>query len=160
MNCSEARTWLLSAEPAALQTDGAGPLAEHLRSCEVCRAAADRILEGMREIDALLQTPSHSLPLSYQAASRKRMGNRRHVYSALAAAASLVLALVFVERSGRDAEPRGSAASSGTRASIAADPAANFDMRMLDAPVVNVPAGHNAVVFRTSNPRITVVWHY
>jgi hypothetical protein len=30
----------------------------------------------------------------------------------------------------------------------------------LEAPGVELPPGRNAVVFRTSNPKITVVWYY
>ena len=50
MICAEAVNKILEAEAAELQGLGGGPLAEHIRGCAHCRAAAEAVLDGQHRL--------------------------------------------------------------------------------------------------------------
>ncbi|HEX7051979.1 MAG TPA: hypothetical protein VF188_17355 [Longimicrobiales bacterium] len=160
MNCNDARERLLEAEPAELAGRGESELAAHLRTCARCAGAAARLLEGQALLDARLAAfrPRASvdqllerLPLAagrveaaVAGASGRTSPSRRRLRAAAAvplAAAAVVAILVFR----REPPPR---------PLPVAEPSAGT------VPAVRVPAGRDAAIFRTANPKITIVWIY
>ena len=102
MNCETARELLLTAAPAELEGSTENPLADHLRTCPACRAAAEQLLSAHRALrdvlgagqsadaaDEVVQAAIRSAERRRAAAWRVRLG------LPLAAAAVLVGLLVL-----------------------------------------------------------------
>ena len=171
MVCSAYLDAMKEADPAALRGEGETALASHIRTCARCRTAAARVLRA----DARLAAWLGSAPLAVSEAARPgqmhsraqatgnarqksdaaRFGSarrgrvRRVVRKALPIAALIALVVAIdqgVERVTRVAPPDTAQASAPDA--------------VLETPDVDVQPGQNAVVFRTSNPKITVVWYY
>jgi hypothetical protein len=129
---------MLEAEPSELEGGGTGELATHLRECSPCAEAARRITGTTRDLAIMLQ-PAASIAGIGTTVARRR---RRYGAAALAAAASVALILLRAPGGREIALPPDTA--------LATEP----------TPVISVPPGHNALVFRTRDPKITVVWYY
>ena len=140
MDCAAAREALLSIDLEELASGGDGALAEHLRSCPDCAAATLAIVAATERL-AVDLTPATSIAMQ-----RPRTLPNRPLLIRSATAAGLVGAVLL----GARAFQHGS-----TRVDPVSAPASTTTL-----PAVTVPPGQNAVVFRTSNPRITVVWYY
>lgn len=54
MTCETARELLLTADPADLEGSTGSPLADHLRTCPACRAAAEQLLTAQRVLRDVL----------------------------------------------------------------------------------------------------------
>lgn len=139
MDCRTIREALLEAEPAALVEGAAGPLGDHLASCPACAAAAARILSGTARLGEDLTPRGSFEPSAFPRPVAARRGWRA---AALAAAAAITLLLTRGTQ--KPAPP-----VSGP------EPEASTQL-----PMVTVPEGRNAMVFRTADPHITVVWFY
>ncbi len=172
MNCHEALEWLLEAGPDELAGVGDSPAAAHLRSCARCTAAAARLLEGQHALAASLDGLRPRL--SADEALDRVLGASPSESGVARAVARLAR-----WRGGAPARPTRLPARWRRWAVAAALPAAAAGFAALlltgDAPppaplpvshlaertpALSVPAGRNAAVFTTSNPRITVVWYY
>ncbi|MGH7502744.1 MAG: hypothetical protein ACREL7_13435 [Longimicrobiales bacterium] len=165
MECRSFVDAMMEAEPAVLRGKGATALAVHIRTCIRCARRAQLVLGATEALAAELDIRSEAKDAARSrvivAAAGARPGirqstwrarTRRSVLVALPAAAALVLA-VGLDRLGDD----GANAPAVDSASVTQP---SPDMGGLESPDVVVRPGQNAVVFRTSNPKITVVWYY
>lgn len=135
MECTTARERLLTAEPDELMLDRDHLLSAHLRTCADCRARAERIMSSTRALARALEPGATMRPVAIPAA------RQRHRRPALAAAAALALL--------------------ATGHGVLLDSVVTTEPSPSGATVdVTVPVGQNAMVFRTSDPTITVVWFY
>jgi hypothetical protein len=131
----EARNALLIAEPDELRGLGETPLAQHIRSCAECRAAATRILAVTAMLSAELTASArvHRKPV------RSRVWP---VWLALPVAAA-ISGIALVRTSAEVRPPR-----DGAIADV---------QRPVSTPVVNTPPNRNVAVFKAAE-NITVVW--
>ncbi len=158
MRCSEARRGLLEADRVDLTGQGTSPLAQHLQLCSRCRSIADFVLQeedrmGAQmaeavttpDLDRLLEDalgprakPTDQPPLRPRTSTRlKRVG-----FSLIPLAAAAALATLFLRP-----DP-----------SLPGDPYAPPQRTAgLD---LEVPGGQNAVVLKTNDPDITVLWFF
>lgn len=151
MTCEAARELLLTADPAELEGSTRSPLADHLRTCPACRAAAEQLLTAqwaLRDVlgagqsahttDAVVQTAIRSAERRRAAARRLRLG------LPLAAAAVLVGLLVL---------RRGPKPLSTPPAHEAFAAQARFS--------VSVPPGRNVLVLQQPDTsHVIVVWFF
>lgn len=183
MKCADARTELLTAEPAELEGIGASPLAEHIRGCDRCRAAARMILDQQAALAQALVAA----------------GRPAHTADQAADAVLAVVAGDDTSPGSQEADPPEAGAGRGARARVVPlDTARRWAARRamnwrLWAPVtlaaalaavllawprydwqvppparaaaptqvaVSAPPGKNVVVFGTRNPDIKVIWFY
>lgn len=157
MNCEAVLELLLEADLEELEGRGDSPVAAHVRSCARCADVARRLLAGERLLAAALDEirPSASadeaiagLHVDETVRTPLRLGRRPRWRPGLAAALPLAaaagLALLLLRDDATPPEPLPIAR--------VAEHAAG--------PVVTVPVGSNAAIFKTSNPKITVVWFY
>ncbi|HEX6590013.1 MAG TPA: hypothetical protein VF039_13495 [Longimicrobiales bacterium] len=155
MNCSSARDALLDAELDELRGRGDTPLAEHVRTCDACRADADRILAATAALGRALDTDVAARSSRAERArggardarnAGRRQGARplRFVVPLVAAAAAAAALLVAAPRIARQAQV----------APYTPPP------RVPSAPVVNATGDGGVAVMNTADPTITVVWSY
>jgi hypothetical protein len=157
MTCDEARALLLEAEPEELKGTGGSPLSLHLSACPRCAAAAARVLEATRELDAHLATASHGSGVDAVLARLADAGTlggeglhgrpqRRWgpaVWGSLALAAAAA-GLVFVTRTPAPMHE-------GTPRTTASAP---------PLPLVEASNAATVAVIQTDNPDITVLWFF
>lgn len=155
MRCEEAIELMLEAELEELAGRGDSALAAHVRSCARCAATAERLLAGQRLLAAALDEVQPRVSADEVIAGARlhrkapsplgsrRLG-RRGLAAAVPLAAAAALALLLLRDDPAAPEPF---------------PIARFAEHAAD-PVLTVPAGSNAAIFKTSNPKITVVWFY
>lgn len=125
MNCVEARGAMLIADAAELRGDGDTPLATHIASCGAC----SRIAIGFR-------TDLRHLSTSVARRSSRRIA----LFTALPAAAAILIVATIVVREGPAERP----------ALTAQRPA-----RVVS---VDVAPGQRAAVLKTADSSVTVVW--
>jgi hypothetical protein len=189
MRCQEAAELLLEVEPAELAGEGDSRLAEHLRGCGRCAAVGARLLAGERVLGEALAGggawalgSAGTLAEVVAGARGERPGGRREirgVEEALSEFEARAAEPVIDDGGVRWLNPRSrlvaavavplAAAASlvlilvpwwgGIRPEPLPLPVMRLAERTPPAGVV-VPAGRDAVLFRTSNPKITVVWIY
>lgn len=145
MNCRTARERILEADPAELEAQSESPLGQHLLDCGECRAAAQRVLDGMvllnRELAAVRR---RSVGEALTRLSRKRT-SLPYTLVPWALAASILFAVVVT----RPWEVRSTV------------PKLELALRQeAPVPVVEDAGGASVVMFPTINPQITVVWFY
>ena len=151
MNCELALERMLDADPEELEGRGDSELVAHIRRCGRCQAVAAELLAGHEMLAAQIHSVDvdrgveRVLP-AVRRASIQRVRRRRLIRFALPAAAAAVLALLVT----RDPVP--SMPLVDPQAQIAGQPPGQQTVRL--AP------NTNAVVLKTNNPKITVVWFY
>ena len=151
MNCDTARALLLTADPAELEGSTGSPLADHLRTCPSCRAAAEQLLTAQRALREVLRggQSANAGDEEVQAAIRSaqlRRAAARRVRLGLPLAAAAVLAGLLVLRHTPDFPLR-------TDIRDATAVPARFS--------VTAPPGRNVLVLQppdTSN--VIVVWFF
>lgn len=103
MNCETARELLLTADPAELEGSTGSPLADHLRTCPACRAAAEQVLTAHRALRDVLgagqaaDAADEVVHAAIRSAQRRRAAARR-ARLGLPLAAAAVLAGLLVLR--------------------------------------------------------------
>lgn len=103
MNCETARELLLTADPPELEGSTGSPLADHLRTCPACRAAAEQLLTAQRALRDVLgagqstDAADEVVQAAIRSAERRRATARR-VRLGLPLAAAAVLAGLLVLR--------------------------------------------------------------
>jgi hypothetical protein len=135
MNCLEARQVMLTAEPAELRGLGQTELASHIRSCQACGQAAQRVLLATDLLAAKLDSTA-------RATRKPARWSRQPAWLALPIAAALAAVLVS-RRPDELVLPR-----VGNLQDV---------KRPVVQPVVNAPANRNVAVFKATE-KITVVW--
>lgn len=152
MNCELALKRMLEADPEELDGRGDSELVAHIAQCSRCRAVAAEILAGQESLAAGIKhvetmgDVDAMLPAIRRAAAQ-RMKRRMLARFAVPLAVAAALALLVVG----DREP----------AALDADPSVQLGRSRLQAEqTVRLSPNTNAIVFKTSNPKITVVWFY
>jgi hypothetical protein len=183
MTCHEMTERMLDAELDELSGIGGTPLALHVRRCIPCRTAARTIVAGTRRLAMdVLETDAPAIR-----AARSRSSRRRGLLVASVAAAAITLLLSSrggedthpialpatvavvtrpAERPDATPLPRARPVPPAVRrpapAQRASAPAPSTVAAAMgdDVPhvTVDVPTGKQAVVMRTANPLVTVVW--
>jgi hypothetical protein len=145
--CEAYRDRLLGAEPSELRPGASTDLADHVRGCAGCRAAAREIL---RADDALAHALAGGLaavpPLDAAALVAKGLETRtrpvaRARWMALAVAASIAALVLLSRRESRL-------------------PGVELAARLANPVTVDAPADRNVAVIATTNPDITVLWFF
>jgi len=151
MTCAQALDQMLEAEPAELHADAPGDLARHLRGCDACRNAAERIVAAQAELASGLAALAAAgareevrvRPIGSAPSAMRRWALRAAL--PLAAAASLLLVLRRPSSSPQD--------------SRVAAAAIQRDM-MHEEALVEPGPGQSVAVMATRDPEVTVVWLY
>ncbi len=144
MTCDEARDLLLEAEPEALRGTGTSALALHLAGCAECRAMAVRVLAQQAALDRALTAMAEA-----RLAAPARPARRRWRLATWGLAAAAGLAALLLARPDRpDGDGR-----------LAAPPRLASAPAAVDVDVSATP-GRNAVVMKTADPTITIVWFF
>ena len=150
MNCDLAFEHMLEADPVELAGQDDSELAAHVAQCSRCAAVAAEILagqealaQGIRQLQAE-GSVEDLLPGVRRAAATPRRRWLTRVALPLAAAAALALLIV------------------GDRSTV---PPPESTLQIADAlprpeQSVRLAPNTNAIVFKTSNPKITVLWFY
>ena len=171
MMCSHMRELMLVAELDELGGVGATSLAAHVRQCDRCRLVARRIAAGTRRFGtelALAEATGSPVPRT-----RRAWARRAWLTGAIGLAAAASFAIVVTrQRDGwtpssgapleylpdEDSASPPSFADPITEAAVV-EPIPDL---MLSPPLeqvsVDVPEGRRAVVMKTRNPSMTVVW--
>lgn len=104
MTCESTRELLLTADPAELEGSSGSPLADHLRTCPACRAAAERLLTAHQALrDALgagraSAAATEAVQIAIQSAERRRRAARRIRLGLPLAAAAVLVGLLVLRR--------------------------------------------------------------
>ena len=146
--CTSRLEALLDADVAELDGSGDSDLAQHVRSCDQCRAAAEHVLATNHALDSALDATvepdvdallarARLRPVPGTTALRPLRGRRWPIVAAAAAIGALML--------GRGDRP------------LPGDP----PLLLSEATVtLDVPAGQDVAVLQTDNPDITVLWFF
>lgn len=146
MECVTAQSRMLEADVEELHGDASTDLGRHLASCDRCRAAASRIVEGERDMAAALgaiEPPrAYSSTASPPKADTRRVQWLRWVPALPVAAA---IAGLIIVGSGDDTPDLHAPRTQLSRGS----PTVRLDQQ-----------NGNMVMLKTDNPKITVLWFY
>lgn len=142
MTCEEALERLLEADPEVLGGIESGDLAAHLASCPGCRARARRVLQGEAALDAALASLTEARASRFATAAPARWWPPRWGLAAAAAVAAIVVGTWWRQPPVVTAPPE----------LVRAEPPVDVD--------VSPAADRSAVVFRTADPSITVIWFF
>jgi hypothetical protein len=134
------------AELAELRGEGSTVLAVHVRQCSGCARRAGMLVQATDVLAGMLEADGRDAELEVH---RIRAIVRRTWPGRLAAASIAAAALLLFAVGLNRLDPGGPPDAVVTDASS-----------LQATPEVEIPTGRNAVVFRTSNPKITVVWYY
>ena len=150
MNCEMALEQMLESDVEDLTGESGTDLAAHIVTCERCQTVASEIVDGQRRladslramearrnVDAVLDQ------VRAQATRRRRRARALGALVPFAAAAALAL-LVTRDRTGPVPSGLDLVESSAE----------------VSRPLVRLPPGTNAMLLKTDNPKITVVWFY
>jgi hypothetical protein len=157
MNCNDAHARLLEADPATLEGQDGSPLATHLHSCAACRARAQAILRGesllarelardvpVPDLEAILTKAEeeNEVPTLPFFTRRVRMAPWSRAGALVPLAAAAVMAALML----------------GRTPSL---PGPEFTPEPIPPGLeVEIPEGQDVAVLATSNPDITVLWHF
>jgi anti-sigma factor RsiW len=146
VNCRAALDQLLEADSAVLAGLGETELADHVRACPRCAAAAAAMLRTQASLQASLDAVRPRVPveMALGRAQWRRPSWRRRWWIAAApvAAAAGIAAIILLSRSVPTPVPTQPPATQATA----------------ERPIVTAPAGHNVAVFQTDDPNIVIVW--
>ena len=149
MNCELALEQMLEADPEELAARGDSDLASHIAGCKRCRAVASEILatqemlaESLRTWEAEGAVDTVLQGVRVQVRTDRRRARMRVALLPLAAAA--VFTLVVTSDMWRSVPP------------VPSPPTSAVERR----PSFAIPPATNAVLLKTDNPKITVVWFY
>ena len=189
MICDDMLELMLEADPAELEGRGNSTLAGHLRDCTRCGRVAAQLLTDTRRLDKALESRRAMPARPLEAAARPSLWRPIVMFGALAAAivlfvfmkrvpdgpGPLVASVVAtpriiavptaasVARVPRTTHPRRFEAASPVQAKrFESVPALEVSASAEAVAMVSVdpPPGKRAIVMRTSDPNITVVWLY
>ena len=151
MNCELALEQMLEADPEELAVRGESDLASHLAGCERCRAVASEMLAGQEVLAKNLRTweAEGAVDTVLQGVRVQVRADRRRARTRVALlplAAAAVFTLVVTSDMWRSVPP----APSPPTSAIAVERRPSFA----------IPPVTNAVLLKTDNPKITVVWFY
>jgi anti-sigma-K factor RskA len=164
VTCHDARE-LLAHEDLGVALEPGTPLAEHLAGCADCRRLAEALRADLAELGVAYRaidssTPARTFAERAMAAasdtttgpppagvSTIRRGRWTWMLIPVGIAAAAVLAVV-----GNGVLNRGAPTTAPLAAAVAPP--------VEPGVTVEVPNGHNAIVFETKNPKISVVWIY
>lgn len=168
--CEAYRDRLLDAEPSEFRVDASTDLADHVRGCAGCRAAAREIL---RADDALAHALAAGLAAVPQLDAAAVVANALATRTRPAGAA---VGAPPMNRRGAPVEGRGALGARArwmalaVAASIAAllllarrelpPPGVELAPRLATPVTVEAPADRNVAVIPTTNPDITVLWFF
>lgn len=144
MKCIDARDAMLVADATELRGDGDTAIATHLRTCDVCKADARRILDNNVALDDHLDALT----------SKNDVRVARHTSHKSAAwymRAAAVIACVGV--AGTLLKQNMTSHTNEIR------PLQFAERAPLSMPQVNAKAAGDVAVMRTANPSITVIWY-
>jgi hypothetical protein len=149
MNCAAAREMMLDADPSELDGTIESELIQHVRTCALCSAAAQRIITAERELRHALRNAAPRLAAdeAIRRATRRRLAPYRRAWPAIALAAAATLAALLVGR------PETTGPSLPPTPPPPPPPAGS-------GLAVEAPPGRSVAVFRTDNPDIVVIWFY
>jgi hypothetical protein len=128
MNCNDARAALLIADPDDLASDGSMPLALHLRGCAQCQSIAMSLTNDL----TAMRVMTH------------RRSTRRTTRLVLLAGIPVAAAIAGIVVTLPEKEQ--------------APAAAEVNTHRTNVVSVEVARGQHATVFKTSDPKVTVVW--
>jgi len=152
MTCRDVRILLLEAEADELRGMGTSPVADHIRGCAPCAAAAGDILRATEALDGYLSDAPHGVDLDALVDGMVRDRSRRvtpirrwrpAVWASVAMAAAAA-AVIFVAR----------------------QPIADGDPEITHAVATALPTlvassgAATVAVIETDNPDITVLWFF
>jgi hypothetical protein len=153
MNCNTAHELMLTAEVDELEARTDGHLAQHVRGCARCRAAAEHLLATQREIrDALAASqprrpPAEAARLAVQAWGGRQVATQRLRLVVPLAAAAVLAGLLVWRRAG---EP--------LRAPPAPAPAPPTTSARFS---ITAPPGRSVAVLQQSDTSsVIVVWFF
>jgi hypothetical protein len=165
------RELMLVADVEELAGVGATPFAAHVRECDRCRVVARRIAAGTRRFGTELALEATSATPVTE--SRSRRARRRWLTGVVGVAAAACVAIILTRQADTwtpsvapvlelaPNEDSGAPTSFGEPIAEAAVVEPIPDL-MLSPPLeqvsVDVPEGRSAVVMKTRNPSMTVVW--
>ena len=165
MICPEMRQQMLDADLDELTGLGGTPLARHIAACEPCRVAGRGIAAGTRRFAA-------ERPIQIRATPTPSKARRGWLTGAIGLAAACLTFLVARAETNWAPEPRLADATLGAAvapaelpvpdhsfAPTASDPVVDAPIDVVDPLVsVEVPEGRRALVMKTRNPSMTVIW--
>lgn len=150
VNCEMALDQMLESDVEDLTGESGTELAAHIVACERCQAVASEIVEGQRRLADSLRAMEAVRTVDVvldevrsQATRRRRRARAFGVLVPLAAAAALAL-LVTSDRSG----------------TVPSDAVIPEIAIAVPPTLVRLPPATNAILLKTDNPKITVVWFY
>ncbi len=150
VNCEMALDQMLESDVEDLTGESGTELAAHIAACERCQAVASEIVEGQRRLADSLRAMESGRTVDVvldevrsQATRRRRRARAFGVLVPLAAAAALAL-LVTSDRSG----------------TVPSDAVIPEIAIAVPPTLVRLPPATNAMLLKTDNPKITVVWFY
>ena len=150
VNCEMALDQMLESDVEDLTGESGTELAAHIVACERCQAVASEIVEGQRRLADSLRAMEAVRTVDVvldevrsQATRRRRRARAFGVLVPLAAAAALALLVT--------SDPSGTVPSDAVIPEIAI---------AVPPTLVRLPPATNAILLKTDNPKITVVWFY
>jgi len=171
MMCSEMREQMLVADLDELAGVGATPFAAHLRECDRCRGVARRITSGTLRFGtelALAAATGSPVP-----GTRRAWARRAWLTGAVGLAAAACFAIVVTRQRNvwtpmsaapleylpsEDSTAPPSFADPINEAAVVEPMPDLMPSPPLDQVSIDVPEGRRAVVMKTRNPSMTVVW--
>ncbi len=152
VNCEMALEQMLESDVEDLTGESGTDLAAHIVTCERCQAVASELVDGQRRLADGLRAMEAGRPVDAvldevraQATRRRRRARAFGVLVPFAAAAALAL-LITSDRSGTVPPP--------------SDAVVPESATPVPRTLVRLPPATNAMLLKTDNPKITVVWFY
>lgn len=149
MTCADARTLLLTADPAELRGSTGSDLALHIATCAACRAEATLLLDAQAELERALAAPAmqgaaRAVGDVLSAAHRRRADARRRAWTIPIAAAAVIAGVVVVRSI--------HAPIDSSRPASPPNPSHGV--------TVAAPPGRSVAVLQTDNPNVVVIWFF
>ena len=144
MTCAMAREQLLEADLDELSGKGSSALALHLRTCARCNALAEHLLREERALDRALWQLSPRRGLEEALQDRKPFRHWWRLAVPLATAAMIALLVAGPWRP----------------PPVAGPPVVAEGVRAPAGISVSASVRKNAVVFKTDDPKVTVIWFF